>query len=200
MNAWRPTLYAYSLCQSSTFPVSRGLTADRRIGIASWSFLIRLPSACFSAATPAPPAGTDRTPHRVPVSDRAQIGRTSLGLALGTRRCGTSAAPQMTIRNLQRLSAACTECVPGQPSTYRPGVSGLPPGHAYDLRKGQAAGQRVDLALLCKQGVGGSSPLVSTIKPAGQWPSVFHRRLLRRRRQEPGMAGMTCRNGSDGWL
>src|SRR5262245_11224513 len=78
MNAWRPTLYAYSPCQSATFPVSRGLTADRRIGIASWSFLIRLPRGFFSVATPEPPARTDGTSHRAPVADRAQLGGTAV--------------------------------------------------------------------------------------------------------------------------
>jgi hypothetical protein len=33
------------------------------------------------------------------------------------------------------LRLRCTESVPGQPSTDRPGVSGLPPSHSHDLRK-----------------------------------------------------------------
>ena len=36
--------------------------------------------------------------------------------------------------------------------------------------RGKAVGQRVDLAVLCKQGVGGSSPLVSTDRSPGCYP------------------------------
>jgi hypothetical protein len=35
--------------------------------------------------------------------------------------------------------------------------------------RGKAAGQRVAQALICKQGVGGSSPLVSTERSPGRW-------------------------------
>jgi hypothetical protein len=41
--------------------------------------------------------------------------------------------------------------------------------------RGKTAGHSVVPALLCKQGVGGSSPLVSTLKPAGQTSFVLAR-------------------------
>ena len=73
--------------------------------------------------------------------------------------------PQLTSGNqLPASSLRCTECVPGQPSMGRRCVSGPPRVMPMTCGSGKAAGQRVAQALICKQGVGGSSPLVSTEK------------------------------------
>jgi hypothetical protein len=61
----------------------------------------------------------------------------------------------------------------------------------------KAAGQRVAQSLLCKQGVGGSSPLVSTLKPAGQTSSVLPRSVQNAHgsiRMESKMAFISARS------
>ena len=75
------------------------------------------------------------------------------------------------LANLSRPGAACrpcTKCVRGHPSTGDRAVSPFPVVTSATCALRKVAGQRLALGVLCKQGVGGSSPLVSTSKALGR--------------------------------
>ena len=70
--------------------------------------------------------------------------------------------------------------------------------------RGKTSGQRVDLALLCKVGVGGSSPLVSTDRSPGRYhtrQSTVNSSMNDSHPVMPGCEAITPNGpGADGWM